>query len=96
LPAYLEFDMPAGSAYFTLEVNGQRIHQGLSDQAQVPAPSRITPPLPSSPPSAPEAPKALPAPAKRFEEEEDAEWKHIDLVMRDPNDPADVDLEKHD
>src|SRR5262249_6600814 len=27
LPAYLEFDVPAGAAYFTLEVNGTRINQ---------------------------------------------------------------------
>jgi hypothetical protein len=37
LPAFLEFEMPAGAAYFTLEVNNNRIHQGLSDTAQVPA-----------------------------------------------------------
>jgi hypothetical protein len=36
LSAFLEFEMPAGSAYFTLEVNGNRIHQGLSDSATVP------------------------------------------------------------
>src|SRR5262249_2870130 len=40
LPAYLEFEAPAGTAYFTLEVEGQRIHQGLSDQAQVPPAQR--------------------------------------------------------
>jgi hypothetical protein len=37
LPAYLEFVMPAGAEYFTLDVNGNKIHQGLSDHAQVPA-----------------------------------------------------------
>jgi hypothetical protein len=37
LPAYLEFEMPAGAEYFTLEVAGNRIHQGLSDRARVPA-----------------------------------------------------------
>jgi hypothetical protein len=36
LPGKLEFDMPAGTAYFTLDVNGHRIHQGLSDTATVP------------------------------------------------------------
>jgi hypothetical protein len=36
MTAYLEFEMPAGSDYFTLEVNGNRIHQGLSDNAKVP------------------------------------------------------------
>jgi hypothetical protein len=36
MSAFLEFDMPAGSEYFTLEIPGSRIHQGLSDSAQVP------------------------------------------------------------
>jgi hypothetical protein len=30
LPALLEFDLPAGSSHFTLEVNGKRIRQGLA------------------------------------------------------------------
>jgi hypothetical protein len=93
LPAYLEFDVPAGSAYFTLEVNGQRIHQGLSDRAQVPGAEVVTPPLPAPVPAPVASAKPQTASAKP-EEEEDAEWKHIDLVMRDPNDPVDVDLEK--
>src|SRR5437588_416412 len=38
MTAYLEFEMPVGSEYFTLEVNGNRIHQGLSDNAKVPPP----------------------------------------------------------
>jgi hypothetical protein len=29
VPALLEFEMPAGSAYFVLEVEGQRIRQDL-------------------------------------------------------------------
>jgi len=36
LTAYLEFEAPAGAAYFTLEVNGNRIHQPLSDTASAP------------------------------------------------------------
>jgi hypothetical protein len=96
LPAYLEFNTPAASVYFTLEVNGQRIHQGLSDRAQVPAPSRVTPPLPSAAPAPAAAPKPQPVAAKKEDDEGDADWKHIELVMRDPNDPADVDLEKND
>jgi len=36
VPALLEFEMPATAAYFTLEVNGNRLHQGLSDTATVP------------------------------------------------------------
>jgi hypothetical protein len=37
MTGYLEFEAPAGAEYFTLEVNGSRIHQGLSDTARVPA-----------------------------------------------------------
>jgi hypothetical protein len=40
MTAYLEFEMPAGLEYFTLEVNGNRIHQGLSEHAHVP-PSQL-------------------------------------------------------
>jgi hypothetical protein len=40
MSAYLEFEMPAGADYFTLEVNGNRIHQGLSDSVHVP-PSQL-------------------------------------------------------
>ncbi len=36
LTGYLEFLMPAGADYFTLDVNGSKIHQGLSDHAHVP------------------------------------------------------------
>ena len=37
MTAFLEFEIASGSPYFTLEVNGSRIHQGLSDTASVPA-----------------------------------------------------------
>jgi hypothetical protein len=39
LPAFLEFEMPQ-AAYFTLDVNGSKIHQGLSDDAH-PPPSQM-------------------------------------------------------
>jgi len=42
MPALLEFEMPSGAEYFTLDVNGNQIHQGLSDSARVP-PSKTTP-----------------------------------------------------
>jgi hypothetical protein len=38
MSAFLEFEMPSDAEYFTLEVNGNKIHQGLSDRAQVPPP----------------------------------------------------------
>jgi hypothetical protein len=37
MSGYLEFHIDAGAPYFTLEVNDNRIHQGLSDTASVPA-----------------------------------------------------------
>jgi hypothetical protein len=36
MSGYLEFEIASGTPYFTLEVNGNRIHQGLSDSASVP------------------------------------------------------------
>jgi hypothetical protein len=57
LPAFLEFEMAAGSNYFTLDVNGQRINQALSDHgaappiavAPAPAPVYTAPPMPKAP-----------------------------------------------
>jgi hypothetical protein len=40
LSAFLEFEMPASAEYFTLDVNDNKIHQGLSDHAHVPPPQR--------------------------------------------------------
>jgi hypothetical protein len=37
MTAFLEFEISSSSPYFTLEVNGNRIHQGLSDTASVPS-----------------------------------------------------------
>ncbi|MCI0684736.1 MAG: VWA domain-containing protein [Gemmataceae bacterium] len=37
LPALLQFEMPRGALYFTLEVNGQRIQQPLADDVATPA-----------------------------------------------------------
>ncbi|MFN4258935.1 MAG: vWA domain-containing protein [Gemmataceae bacterium] len=99
LPAYLEFTMPAGAAYFTLEVNGNRIHQGLSDTAQVP-PSQLassgaaTAPVAAAIPSAvpaPPPPPAAPTTEDLASQDEDALWKQIDLQR---SDAAGVDLEK--
>ncbi len=111
LPAYLEFEMPAGADYFTLEVNGARIHQGLSDRASVPAQgtgpaaSSAPPVAPPSPPPAPPPTRqqpqaAAPAPAAPTspaqEDDEDAEWRGIDLEFAKPGEEqTDIDLEKH-
>jgi hypothetical protein len=63
LPAVLRFVMPAGSSYFTLEVNGQRINQPLADNVALPpslAPAR---PAMASPPPIPRSSAATPPPA---------------------------------
>jgi hypothetical protein len=89
LPPYLEFEVPAGCEYFTLEVSGTRIHQVLSDSARVPAafapssPAPVAPaPSPSppppapaakSPPAAPSAPPPAPPAPTPAAEEEDAD-----------------------
>src|SRR5262249_38206674 len=103
LPAYLEFTMPAGATYFTLEVNGQRVKQPLSDAA---ATAPVVPVAPVAPP----APKPAPPPAKKeeildavpvAEVEEDpsaAEWRDLPLefgkdALKTDNDP-DVDLDE--
>jgi hypothetical protein len=85
LPAYLEFEVPVGTPFFTLEVNGQRIHQGLSDQASVPLSGAAAPvaappvarpappPIPAASPAPPApaaGPKAPPTPPARVAEEE--------------------------
>jgi hypothetical protein len=100
LPAYLEFEMPAGSAYFTLDVNGHRINQTLSDRAQAP-PSTASPPVappvtaaatrpPARPAAPPAAPAAPPAAASAVDEEADAEWRSIPLEFaKDAKEPRD-------
>lgn len=57
MPAVLQFEAPAGAAYFTLEVNGHRVHQGLSDTATVPASAvaaaeEVLDAVPAAPPAA--------------------------------------------
>jgi hypothetical protein len=93
LPAYLEFEMPAGTDYFTLEVNGTQVNQALSDRARAPVSrtTEIPEVLPASPPPAPAAPVAA-----KTEEEDDpnAEWRSINLEMAKTEEQTDIDLEK--
>jgi hypothetical protein len=102
LPAYLEFEMPAGANYFTLDVNGQRINQPLSDRGSVPpsAPAvAVAPPVappvaaPVKPPVAPPAPAT--ATSSSVDDDADAEWRQIDLefAKEQPEQKADVHLE---
>jgi hypothetical protein len=90
LPAYLEFEMPAGAEYFTLEVNGTRVHQALSDRARTPAAAAATEPA-----IAEAVPVAEVPTAEAVEEDEDpnAEWRSIPLELKKDVD-TDLDLEK--
>jgi hypothetical protein len=91
LPAFLDFEVPAGSESFTLEVNGQRIHQPLSDKAKVPVRDEVVHlPVTEQKP----APKAVSSAALAAEEDNaDAEWKHIHLELRSEEEtPTELDL----
>jgi hypothetical protein len=96
LPAYLEFEMPVGADYFTLEVNGNRIHQGLFDRAQVPTAelgtARTTPAATAVPPMVQPVKPAEPPkePAKPAAAKDDEDWKDIDLT--DVSEPIDIDF----
>jgi hypothetical protein len=88
LPAYLEFEMPASAEYFTLEVNGTRVNQVLSDRTRAPV-AEATPIQEALPASSP------PAAAKKAEDDDpNAEWRSINLEFGKKEEPADVDLEK--
>jgi hypothetical protein len=88
LPAYLEFEMPASAEYFTLEVNGTRVNQVLSDRARAPV-AEATPIQEALPASAPP-----PAGATQEEDDPNAEWRSINLEFDKKEEQADVDLEK--
>ncbi len=98
LPAYLEFELPAGAEYFTLEVNNCRIHQALSDRAHVPASEMNAAKSPSPRPSAAspqmetrrESPIPAP-PAKPEAVAAEPEWRDINF---EPNkdEALDIDL----
>ncbi len=110
LPAYLEFEVPAGSNYFTLEVNGQRINQPLADGVQPPASSapilnalpasRTVPAIPSTAP--PIANPVAKAPAEQEMVDHlpidpaENEWRSLPMEFgKDAQEKPDVDLEHH-
>src|SRR5262249_11100083 len=61
VPAKLEFEVSAGTQYFTLDVNNSKINQGLSDTATVP-PSQIFSGVTATPRAKPQTPAAAPPP----------------------------------
>ena len=89
LPPFLEFEMPAGGEYFTLEVNGTRVHQALSDRRRAPASGTAQAVAEES-----SIPEVLPAAAEpREEDDPNAEWRGIDLEFRKDAESG-IDLEK--
>jgi hypothetical protein len=60
VPAYIEFEAPAGTAYFTLETPHGRVTQPLTDTARLPAQEKG--PLPPTAPTQPPTPAQRPAP----------------------------------
>jgi hypothetical protein len=102
LPAFLEFEVPAGAEYFTLEVNGTRVHQPLSDRARTPVvegrpATPVAPPV--APPQAPPAQAVAAAAATSTpaeEDDENAEWRniHLELAKNQEGEQNDVDLDK--
>jgi len=90
LPAYLEFEIDAGADYFTLEVNGARVHQPLKPGASVPA---GTMPVATPSPTAEEIPVVTPEPADDEprdmtlpEDDPDREWRDLPLELQKPED----------
>jgi hypothetical protein len=107
LPAVLEFEVPVGSEYFTLEFEGNRIHQALFERAKVP-PAEVVPtvhPAPTAPAPAPAADRPAPQPAKKDDDlveeasevvggDEDELWKSIDLRPAEQESSGDPGLER--
>jgi hypothetical protein len=104
LPAYLEFEAPTSANYFTLEVNGQSIHQPLADGVQTPASSSafgkaqptaapVASPVPPPPVAKPVAEKEM---VEHLEvDPNEAEWRNLPLELRkDQQDNPDVDLDR--
>jgi len=106
LPAYLEFEVPNGAPFFTLDVNGHRIRQSLTDSA----PAAVAPPRPaavSAPPVAPPpAPKPVAPVAPQLAKDEvidhlpidldDSEWRDLPLEFaKEEPQKTDLDLEQH-
>jgi len=97
LPAYLEFEIGADADYFTVEVNGTRVHQPLRDDARAPAetaPGKPAVAPPVAPPvaaktSTPEAPAAM-----DDVNDADSEWRDLPLEFGSSGEQStDIDLD---
>ncbi len=88
LPAYLEFEVPAGNEFFTLEVNGKRVNQPLTERAKAPVSDAGTAQAPPPAPAA-AAPSAPPP-----EEEGSHEWSGLPMEFDPTRETPDVSVEQ--
>ncbi len=76
LPAYLEFEVPAGAPYFTLDVNGVKVNQTLDDALQAPPSSGVPAVADPGAPAASEPGMVEDLPVDGLD---DSEWKSLPL-----------------
>lgn len=106
VPGKLVFEVPAGTPYFTLDVNGSKIHQPLSDTVHAPpsvltsatpvAAMPVSQPTPAKPQSFDdvEVVEAVPVDVDSgiAEKKEDNDW--MDFKLEYDKDSPNIDLEK--
>ena len=110
VPAVLEFDAPPSAAYFTLELPGFKLHQGLMDSAKVP-PREDTAPFAEpvkeeprrrlrrsdeAPPATPQAAPPKPAPVSGDLDIDSVEptVPGLDFKLEFDKDKTDLDFDK--
>jgi hypothetical protein len=104
VPAVLEFDAPPSAQYFTLELPGFRLHQGLMDTAKVPAREDTAPfaePVKEEPPPLPtsrEPGTAKPITATKSDsiniDEVEPTLPGLDFKLEFDKDKTDIDFDK--
>ena len=106
VPAVLEFDAPPSAGYFTLELPGFKLYQGLMDSAKVPPREDTAPfaepvreePLAASPAKPPVAPPPIPKSAPVSDEinidEVEPTAPGLDFKLEFDKDKTDLDFDK--
>jgi hypothetical protein len=91
VPTMLEFEAPASTAYFTLDIPGFKVHQGLSDTANVPAsePVERAPTSTTSTPTSPIVGKQEPSKSLEDAISESGPKPDLDLPL---NDKGEIEL----
>ncbi len=94
VPAYLEFEIDAGADYFTLEFQGNKVHQPLRPGVSVPAATFAT--ATPTPGTAPSPQSNEPRDMSLPEDDLDAEWRDLPLELEksDPDRKDGPDLQR--